>query len=47
MPVRYALRDATGWYHDYSLAAWRNRATEEQLSLPGSRLYYPEYRFAR
>ena len=28
--VRYALWDATGWHRDYSPAAWRNRATEEQ-----------------
>jgi len=27
--VRYALWNATGWYHDYSPAAWRDRATEE------------------
>ena len=28
--VRYVLWDATGWHRDYSPAAWRNRATEEQ-----------------
>lgn len=28
--VRYAPWDATGWHRDYSPAAWRNRATEEQ-----------------
>jgi len=28
--VRYVLWDATGWHHDYSPPAWRNRATEEQ-----------------
>ena len=28
--VRYALWDATGWHRDYSPAAWRNQATEEQ-----------------
>ncbi len=28
--VRYVLWDATGWHRDYSLPAWRNRATEEQ-----------------
>ena len=27
---RYVLWDATGWHRDYSPAAWRNRATEEQ-----------------
>jgi hypothetical protein len=45
--VRYALWNATGWYRDYSPAAWRDRATEEKLSLPGSRLYYQEYGFVR
>ncbi len=43
MHVRYVLRDATGWYHNYSLATWCDRATEEQLSLPGCRLYFPGY----
>ncbi len=28
--MRYVLWDATGWHRDYSPAAWRNRATEEQ-----------------
>jgi hypothetical protein len=28
--VRYALWDATGWHRDYSPAARRNRATEDQ-----------------
>ena len=28
--VRYVLWNATGWHRDYSPAAWRNRATEEQ-----------------
>ena len=28
--VRYVLWDATGWHRDYSPAAWRNRATQEQ-----------------
>jgi hypothetical protein len=28
--VRYVLWDVTGWHRDYSPAAWRNRATEEQ-----------------
>jgi hypothetical protein len=28
--VRYVLWDAMGWHRDYSPAAWRNRATEEQ-----------------
>jgi hypothetical protein len=28
--VRYVLWKATGWHRDYSLLAWRNRATEEQ-----------------
>ena len=45
--VRYALWDATGGYHDYSPATWRDRAMEEQLSLPGCRLYYLGYGFAR
>jgi hypothetical protein len=28
--VRYVLWDVSGWHRDYSPAAWRNRATEEQ-----------------
>ena len=28
--VRYALWDMTGWHRDYSPAAWRSRATDEQ-----------------
>ena len=28
--VKHALRDATGWYRDYSPPTWRNRATAEQ-----------------
>ena len=28
--VRHVLWDATGWQRDYSPAAWRHRATEEQ-----------------
>ena len=28
--VRYALWDMTAWHRDYSPAAWRSRATEEQ-----------------
>ena len=47
MHVKYALWDATGGYHDYSPATWRDRAMEEQLSLPGCRLYYLGYGFAR
>src|SRR4028118_290555 len=45
--VRYALWDVTGCCHDYSLAAWRDQATEEQLSVPGCRLYFPGYGFVR
>ena len=47
--VRYALWDTTGWHRDHRdySPAWRDRATEEQLSLPGSRLYFPGYGFAR
>lgn len=28
--MRFVLGDATGWHHDYSTPAWRNRATSEQ-----------------